>query len=212
MPTLRQKKVLQVLATTYQNLSTALTYTNNFELLVAVILSAQCTDVRVNIITKRLFPKYPSPDIWLKELSLVKLMELIHDCGLFRSKAKNLLATCQLLVDKHNCQVPPNFEELVELPGVGRKTANVMLSQAFGVPAIAVDTHVFRTSRRLGLAQADTVLAVEQELQETIPRKSWSAAHHWLIWHGRKVCKARNPLCQQCPLQELCASPDKKIS
>lgn len=209
MATVKQKKILQILATTYQGLGTALAHSNNFELLVAVILSAQCTDERVNIITKRLFPKYSSPAIWLEQLTEAKLMELIHDCGLFRSKAKNLLATCAILVEKHNGQVPNKFEELVLLPGVGRKTANVMLSQAFGVPAIAVDTHVFRTSRRLGLAKSDDVLTVEQELQKTIPKKHWSAAHHWLIWHGRKICKARKPLCRLCPLQSLCTSDDK---
>mgnify|MGYP003587907197 CR=1 FL=1 len=211
MATKKQKDILSILEHTYLGMETALDYNNEFELLVAVILSAQCTDERVNIITKRLFPKYPTAQAWVEKLDVPKIEKLIHDCGLFRAKAKNLYATCQLLVEKYNGAVPQDFDQLVELPGVGRKTANVMLGQFFNIPAIAVDTHVFRTSRRIGLAKSDNVLDVEQELMKVIPKNKWSAAHHWLIWHGRKICKARKPLCDQCPLNQLCTSADKTI-
>lgn len=211
MATKKQKEILNTLEQTYLGMETALEYRNEFELLVAVILSAQCTDERVNIITKRLFPKYPTAQVWVDKLDVPKIEKLIQDCGLFRAKAKNLYATCQILAEQYNGAVPRKLEELIELPGVGRKTANVMLGQFFNIPAIAVDTHVFRTSRRLGLAKSDNVLDVEQELMKVIPKTKWSAAHHWLIWHGRKICKARKPLCAQCPLSELCTSSDKTI-
>lgn len=211
MATKKQKEILNILEQTYLGMETALEYRNEFELLVAVILSAQCTDERVNIITKRLFPKYPTAQVWVDKLDVPKIEKLIQDCGLFRAKAKNLYATCQILAEQYNGAVPRKLEELIELPGVGRKTANVMLGQFFNIPAIAVDTHVFRTSRRLGLAKSDNVLDVEQELMKVIPKTKWSAAHHWLIWHGRKICKARKPLCAQCPLSELCTSSDKTI-
>ena len=132
--------------------------------------------------------------------------EEIRDCGLFRNKAKNILATCQMLLQKYGGQVPEDFEALQELPGVGRKTANVVMSVAFDYPAIAVDTHVFRVSNRLKLAVGTTPLEVEKGLQKVIPKEKWSAAHHWLIWHGRKLCRARNPLCADCPLLEACPS------
>lgn len=211
MATKKQKDILAILEQTYFGMETALEHKNEFELLVAVILSAQCTDERVNIITKRLFPKYPTAQAWVDNLDVAKIEKLIHDCGLFRAKAKNLYATCQILSEKYNGVVPQDFDQLVELPGVGRKTANVMLGQFFNIPAIAVDTHVFRTSRRLGLAKSDNVLDVEQELMKVIPKAKWSDAHHWLIWHGRKICKARKPLCEICPLNQLCTSEDKTI-
>ena len=207
----RQKKILQILSEYYGHLGTALNHNNEFELLIAVILSAQCTDERVNIITKRLFPAYPTPKAWVNNLTEESIRDLIHDCGLYKAKAKNLYATCAILDAKYQGQVPKTMQELVELPGVGRKTANVMLSQAFGVPAMAVDTHVFRTSRRLGLAKSDDVVGVEKELCALIRKRDWSAAHHWFIWHGRKICKARKPLCASCPLNELCDSTDKVI-
>ena len=206
----RQKEILDRLAATYANTTSALNYTNPFELLIAVILSAQCTDVRVNMITKRLFPIYATPEAFAA-LSQEKLEELIHDCGLFRAKAKNILATCKILIEKFSSQVPDNMDDLISLPGVGRKTANVVLSQAFGVPAIAVDTHVFRVSHRLGLAKGSDVEQTEQELMKVIPKKDWSDAHHWLIWHGRLVCKARKPLCNKCVLVDLCKSKDKVV-
>jgi endonuclease-3 len=198
-----KQEMLAILEEWYRGMETALHYTTPFELLVAVILSAQCTDERVNIITARLFAQYNSPDKIL-ELGQAGLEEQIRDCGLFRGKARNIIATCDILCRKYGGEVPADFEALTELPGVGRKTANVVLSQLFHVPAIAVDTHVFRVANRLGLAKGETPLAVEQGLMKAIPREQWSAAHHWLIWHGRKVCKARKPECGNCRLTALC--------
>jgi endonuclease III len=138
-----------------------------------------------------------------------QLEELIRDCGLFRAKAKNILATCKILMDVWQGEIPATLEELIKLPGVGRKTANVVLSHQFGVPAIAVDTHVFRVSNRTGLSCGKTPDEVEQGLMKLIPRSDWSAAHHWLIWHGRKICRARNPLCSECSLAALCPASKK---
>ena len=194
----------------YQGAVIALHYNTPFELLIAVILSAQCTDERVNIITARLFPAYGSPDKLL-ELGQEGLEEKIRDCGLFRSKARNILAACAILCREYGGEVPHDFDALTALPGVGRKTANVVLSQLFQVPAIAVDTHVFRVSNRLGLAKGSTPLAVEEGLMKAIPRDKWAEAHHWLIWHGRKVCKARNPACGTCPLADLCPEHRKQM-
>lgn len=205
MPKKRKENILKVLAKVYQGTTTALHFTTPFELLVAVILSAQCTDERVNIITARLFPQYNTP-AKLLELGEERFAELIRDCGLFRSKAKNIIATCQMLCSDYDGQVPDSFEALTRLPGVGRKTANVLLSQLFGVPAIAVDTHVFRVANRLGLATGSTPEVVEEGLKKIIPRQDWGDAHHWLIWHGRKICKARKPACGQCPVKDDCPS------
>lgn len=199
----RRRQMLKILAVKYDGAKSGLEFGSTFELLIAVILSAQCTDIRVNLITQRLFPRWNSPKKML-DLQLVQLEELIHDCGLFRAKAKNILATCQMLVENWNGDVPGTLEELIQLPGVGRKTANVVISHQFGIPAIAVDTHVFRVSNRTGLAKGKNPETVEQELMKLIPRENWSAAHHWLIWHGRKICRARNPMCNECELAELC--------
>lgn len=204
-----KQEVLAILARVYGGSSTALAYSSPFELLIAVILSAQCTDTRVNIITARLFPAYNSPAQMLA-LGEERLAELIRDCGLFRGKARNIIATCGILCRDYAGEVPDRYEELVKLPGVGRKTANVVLSQLFNVPAIAVDTHVFRVANRLGLAKGDTPRAVEEGLMRAVPREDWADAHHWLIWHGRKVCKARQPDCHDCPLGELCPSSRKE--
>jgi endonuclease-3 len=206
-----KQEMLELLEQNYQHTTTALQYSTPFELLLAVILSAQCTDVRVNIITARMFPRYNTPAKIL-ELGQTGLEEAIRDCGLFRSKAKNIIATCQILCREYGGEVPATFEELVKLPGVGRKTANVLLSQLFGIPAIAVDTHVFRVANRLKLASGDTPLAVEEGLMRAIPRERWGDAHHWLIWHGRKVCKATNPACPICPLHHLCPSSKFKVN
>lgn len=200
-----KEKILSLLAEEYRDAVTALHYSNPFEMLVAVVLSAQCTDTRVNLITARLFPRYNTPETMLT-LSQDQLEELIRDCGLYHAKAKNILVASQMLIDRYQSQVPAAFDDLIQLPGVGRKTANVLLSQLFGQPALAVDTHVFRVANRLGLAKGDTPLAVEQGLMKAIPKEKWGQAHHWLIWHGRKVCKARQPLCGQCILAELCPS------
>lgn len=201
----RQAAILTILEDTYKGMDTALNYTTPFELLVAVILSAQCTDERVNKITARIFPKYNTPKK-MGSLSLSEMEALIHDCGLFRAKAKNLLATCKRLEEVYKGEVPDNMEDLMTLPGAGRKTANVMMSVAFHQPALAVDTHVFRVARRLGLAKGEDPLAVEMELKKVVPKDKWGEAHHWMIWQGRKICKARNPLCTECPLVDICPS------
>ncbi len=187
----------------YPDARCALDFTSPFELLIATILSAQCTDERVNMITPRLFPRYPTPQAMLS-LTKEQLEDLIHDCGLFRSKAKNILGACEALVARHGGEVPRTMAALEGLPGVGRKTANVVLSNAFSVPAIAVDTHVFRVARRLGLASGQTPEKVERELRRRIPRRDWSQAHHWLIHHGRQICHARGPECLRCPLAPYC--------
>ena len=203
--------MLSRLEHSYGDTKTALVYNSPFELMVAVILSAQCTDVRVNLITARLFPKYATPEKMLA-LGQAGLEEQIRDCGLFRAKAKNILGACQILCDRYQSQVPRKYEDLIALPGVGRKTANVLISCLFDTPAIAVDTHVFRVSNRLRLATGKTPLEVEQGLMKAIPREKWSSAHHWLIWHGRDICRARVPKCQSCPLADLCPSCDTAIS
>ena len=202
-------EMLALLEAEYGNTGTALNYNSPFELLIAVILSAQCTDVRVNVITARIFPEYDSAAKMLT-LSLTELEELIRDCGLFHSKAKNILAACRIIEEEFGGKVPDTFEKLITLPGVGRKTANVMLSVCFGVPALAVDTHVFRVSNRTKLAKGNTPVEVEEGLMKVIPREAWGNAHHWLIWHGRKVCRARNPLCASCVVRELCPSREEK--
>lgn len=202
-------EMLALLEAEYGNTGTALNYNSPFELLIAVILSAQCTDVRVNVITARIFPEYNSAAKMLT-LSLTELEELIRDCGLFHSKAKNILAACRIIEEEFGGEVPDTFDKLITLPGVGRKTANVMLSVCFGVPALAVDTHVFRVSNRTKLAKGNTPVEVEEGLMKVIPREAWGNAHHWLIWHGRKVCRARNPLCASCVVRDLCPSREEK--
>jgi len=203
----KKQQILSILEEHYHGTATALLYSSPFELLIAVILSAQCTDKRVNITTARLFPDYNTADqIW--GMGQEKLEEYIKVCGLFHSKARHIVATCEILCREYNGQVPDNFTQLITLPGVGRKTANVVLSQLFNIPAIAVDTHVFRVANRLGLAKGTTPLAVEEGLMKAIPKDKWSNAHHWLIWHGRNVCKARKPACDICPLSQLCPSKE----
>ena len=196
---------LRILRELYPNAKPALTFKTPFELLIAVILSAQCTDVRVNVVTGRLFQYANTPEA-IAALGQVKLETAIHDCGFFRMKAKHILETCHILLQEYGGEVPADFEALQKLPGVGRKTANVVMSVAFHVPAIAVDTHVFRVANRLHLAVGKTPLDVEKGLQKAIPREDWSDAHHWLILHGRQLCKARKPLCGECPLAPVCPS------
>ncbi|OUO38696.1 endonuclease III [Megamonas hypermegale] len=198
-------EMLAILENTYKDTKSALNFNNPFELLIAVILSAQCTDKRVNVTTARLFAKANTPEAILN-MGVENLENEIRDCGLFRNKAKNIIATCHKLCSDYNGQVPSDFDELLKLPGVGRKTANVVSSIAFNRPAIAVDTHVFRVSNRLHLAEGNTPNEVEKGLQKAIPMEKWSDAHHWLIWHGRKICRARKPLCGECQLKELCPS------
>lgn len=200
-----KEEMVAILGEVYRDVKPALAFRNPFELLVAVILSAQCTDKRVNVTTARLFQRADTPEA-IVEMGLDALQEAIRDCGLFRNKAKNIMATCRTLVEKYGGEVPEDYEALLKLPGVGRKTANVVTSIAFGRDAIAVDTHVFRVANRLRLAVGETPLDVEKGLQKAIPKDKWSAAHHWLIWHGRLVCKALRPRCGACPLASLCPS------
>lgn len=198
-----KQEMLERFNTQYGIMKPALHYASPFELMVAVVLSAQCTDERVNVVTGQLFPEYNSPEKILR-LGLAGLEDKIRTCGLYHSKAKNIMATCAILCDEYGGEVPQHFEELVKLPGVGRKTANVLVSILFDTPAIAVDTHVFRVGNRTGLGTGKTPLEVEQKLQKAIPKEWWSRAHHWLIWHGRRICKARKPLCDECFLSDLC--------
>lgn len=196
---------LKILEETYRGAVPQLKFNSAFELLVAVILSAQCTDKRVNQVTEILFQIANTPKKIL-ELGQVELEKIIKPCGFFKTKSKHIIETAKILLESYGGEVPEDFEELVKLPGVGRKTANVVTSVAFKKPAIAVDTHVFRLSNRLKLAEGKTPLEVERGLQKIIPREKWSDAHHWLIWHGREICKARNPKCSVCPLQKICPS------
>ncbi len=206
----KREAILRILEDTYKDTKTALNYNSPFELLVAVILSAQCTDERVNVITSRIFPKYNTPKK-MGALTQAEMEREIHDCGLYHAKAKNILATCKMLVERFHSTVPDTIPTLMELPGVGQKTANVVASIIYNVPAIAVDTHVFRVSHRLGMAKGKDPLETEKELQKVIPMEKWSAAHHWFIWHGRKVCKARKPLCSTCVLLEECPFKEKNL-
>lgn len=199
----KRKNILEILEKTYKGASCGLDFNNPFELLISTILSAQCTDERVNKVTKELYKEYNTPEAILT-LTEEELGKKIHSCGFYKNKSKNILGTCKAIVEKHSGDVPKTMEELIALPGVGRKTANVVLSNAFGVPAIAVDTHVFRISNRTGFAKGDNVEIVEQKLMKYIPRSMWSDAHHYIIWHGRKICDARKPKCDECPIAPYC--------
>ncbi|MBB6214617.1 endonuclease-3 [Anaerosolibacter carboniphilus] len=196
-------EILDILDTTYPDAHCELNHENPFQLLIATILSAQTTDKKVNQVTPGLFEKYKTPRDFLM-MTQEELEQEIKEIGLYRSKAKNILSTCRMLVEQYDSQVPNTMEELIKLPGVGRKTANVVLSNAFGVPAIAVDTHVFRVSNRIGLADAGNVEETEQQLMKNIPKDQWSKAHHTLIFHGRRTCDARKPKCETCPLLSHC--------
>lgn len=199
----RTKAILDILKELYPDAKCELEHNSPFQLLVATILSAQTTDKKVNEVTATLFRDYPDLDAFLT-LSIDELEERIKQIGLYRSKAKNIMIMCNQLKNNFNGEVPGTMEEIVTLAGAGRKTANVVLSNAFGVPSIAVDTHVFRVSNRLGLADSDNVLEVEKQLQKELPKKEWSLAHHLLIFHGRRCCIARNPRCRECRLQSRC--------
>ncbi|MDQ5887373.1 MAG: endonuclease [Pseudomonadota bacterium] len=190
--------------------TTELNYSSEFELLVAVLLSAQATDVGVNKATDKLFPVANTPEAILA-LGQEGLESYIATIGLYRIKARHLLQTCHILIERHGSQVPQNREALEALPGVGRKTANVLLNTLFGHPTIAVDTHIFRIANRIGLAPGKTVDEVEQKLLKVVPRQYMQDAHHWLILHGRYVCKARKPECAQCIISDLCDYKAKSI-
>lgn len=200
---------LSRLAEQYPNPETELVHTNPWQLLVATMLSAQCTDRRVNMITPRLFRRFPDA-FALAEASLADVEELIRDCGLYHTKAQNLIRTARVIAETYRGEVPADRDALMALPGVGRKTANVVLSNAFGVDALAVDTHVFRVSHRLGWSNAKDPAGTEQQLMALIPQALWSKAHHWLIYHGRYCCKAVRPLCHECPLADLCPSAERR--
>ena len=191
------------LATLYPDAKPALHYTTPYELLVAVVLSAQCTDERVNIVTAKLFERYNTPEAMVA-LSQKELEKYIFSCGFYRMKAEHILSASRDILEKFAGEVPSTIEELMTLAGVGKKTANVVYSVAFGGAAIAVDTHVFRVSNRLGLAKGKTPLEVEDGLCKVIPKKDWSKAHHWLIYHGRRVCHSQKPACESCTLAHLC--------
>jgi len=195
--------VLSLLEKEYSNTTTALVFKTPFQLLVSTMLAAQSTDVQVNKITGPLYQKYPDA-LAFAGLDAADLEAEIESVGLFRNKAKNIVAMSRELKEKFNGEVPKTREQLEALPGVGRKTANVVLSVGFNIPAFAVDTHVFRVSNRIGLAKANDVRKTEEQLMKRIPREKWGEAHHWLIWHGRKICKAQNPLCDACTIVAYC--------
>lgn len=204
MDAVRADRVMRELEKLYPEARPELNFSNPFETLVATILSAQCTDKRVNVVTAKLFPKYPDAFAMAK-LTPEELEPMIRECGLYRNKAKNIVAASRALVEQYHGEVPQTREELMKLPGVGQKTAGVVLLAAFGDAQIPVDTHVFRVSRRIGLSNGNTPDKVEMQLRELLPRDIWSFGHHLLIWHGRRMCAARNPACDRCPLAEgLC--------
>ena len=197
-------RVLDALSSLYPEARAELHFSNPFETLIATILSAQCTDKRVNQVTEVLFARYPDAQA-LAGLTQEELEPQIKECGLYHAKAKNILATCRALVEKYGGKVPDNREELMALPGVGQKTAGVVLMAAFGGDEIPVDTHVFRVANRIGLAHADTPEKTEAQLTQLIPAGQRGHAHHLLIWHGRRCCAARKPACERCPLKHgLC--------
>lgn len=206
----KRTEIFQRLKAANPSPDTELEYGSHFELLIAVILSAQATDTGVNKATRQLYPVANTPQaIW--DLGEDGLREYIKTIGLYKSKAANVIKTCRALLDHHDGQVPDTREALVALPGVGRKTANVVLNTAFGQPAMAVDTHIFRVSNRTGIAPGKTVRAVEDRLMRLLPREFLLDAHHWLILHGRYVCKARAPACSQCSIADLCEYKDKNL-
>jgi endonuclease-3 len=199
----KRAEIFKRLAEHIPNPETELHYTTSFELLIAVILSAQATDIGVNKATDKLYPVANTPETILA-LEEAGLKSYIKTIGLFNTKAKNILKTCRILIDEHNSTVPDNREALEALPGVGRKTANVILNTAFGHPTIAVDTHIFRVSNRTKIAPGKTPLEVEKKLIKFTPEEYKQGAHHWLILHGRYTCKARKPLCTECVINDLC--------
>ncbi len=200
---LKALQILDRLETLYPHPECALVHRNPFELLIATILSAQCTDVRVNMVTPPLFDRYPDPRS-LARANQEDVEGLIRSTGFFRNKAANLIGCASALVGEHQAEVPQNLEALVRLPGVGRKTANVILGNAFGIPGMVVDTHVKRLTRRLGWSQNDDPVKIEQDLCLLLPAERWTITSHLLILHGRSLCKAPTPICSQCPIQPEC--------
>ena len=206
----RTRDIIRRLKRAYPDAKTALNHSNPFELLIATILSAQSTDVRVNIVTADLFRKYKKPEDYLK-VSAHELEKDIHSTGFFRNKTKAIQGTAKLLIEQFGGEVPHTMDELLELPGVARKTANVVLGNAFGIKAgVVVDTHVTRLSHRLALSEEKTAEKIEQDLIPIVPKKDWVIFPHLMIYHGRKICKARNPLCEECAIEKLCPSSSLK--
>ena len=197
------KWILSELERLYPQAKPELNFSNPYETLVATILSAQCTDKQVNRVTEYLFVRFPD-SASMAALEPEELEPYIKSCGFFHTKAKNIVSACRTLIQEYGGEVPRSMEALTALPGVGRKTANVVMANAFGADAIAVDTHVFRVSNRLGLVQAKTPKQAEEQLMRVIPKTDWSDAHHWLIYHGRRVCHARKPDCPNCTLRFAC--------
>jgi endonuclease-3 len=207
----QMRHILDVIGGMFPDAHCELNHSNPFELTIAVLLSAQCTDETVNKVTATLFEKYKRPEHYLA-VPLEELEQDIRRIGLFRNKAKNIQKLCRILIDEYGGEVPREHDKLTQLPGVGRKTANVVVSNAFGVPAIAVDTHVERVSKRLGIAAADdSVLEVENKLMKLVPREEWTQTHHRLIFFGRYHCKAQNPQCDVCPLLDSCKEGKQRM-
>jgi endonuclease-3 len=202
----RTEQIIKLLKRAHPDAHCALNHSNAFELLIATILSAQCTDERVNIVTADLFRKYRKPEDYLK-VPATELQQDVRTTGFFRNKTKSIQGACRMLVEDFNSQVPKTMEELLKLPGVARKTANVVLGVAYGIAAgVVVDTHVSRLSQRLGLTKKKDAGKIEQDLIGLVPRKDWIIFSHLLIFHGRRVCKARRPLCEECVVEKLCPS------
>jgi endonuclease-3 len=203
-------KLIQLLSQSIKNPRTSLKYKNHFTLLTSVVLSAQCTDTNVNNVTKNIYKKYYKPEHFVS-LGIIKIKKLIKRIGLFNMKAKNLYNFSKILVEKYQNKVPNNLADLLTLPGVGRKTANVVLNEAFNKPTIAVDTHVFRVSNRTGLTNGKSPDQVEEQLLKVIPNKYLKKAHHLILLHGRYTCKSRNPLCAKCIINKICLYKDKNV-
>ncbi|MCR5297189.1 MAG: endonuclease III [Clostridiales bacterium] len=208
----QKNRILAKLEDMYPEASAELVFSNPYEMMVATILSAQCTDRQVNKVTPAVFARYPDA-VSMADAREEDLYPMVKSCG-FKTKAANIIAACRIIRDEYDGQVPSTREDLTRLPGVGRKTANVVLSNAFGLPAFAVDTHVFRVCNRMGLCSAKTVEETEKQMTRLLPEEKWGHMHHCLIWHGRRLCKAQHPLCDQCGIKEMCpfaAKAAKKV-
>ncbi|MBC8062044.1 MAG: endonuclease III [Clostridiaceae bacterium] len=204
------KLTLEKLYEMYPSAECELRHTNSFELLISTVLSAQTTDKKVNQVTEKLYQEFKTPQDFVT-LKQEELEGKIKEIGLYKSKAKHILSLCKVLIEKFNSTVPGTMEELIILDGVGRKTANVVLSNAFNIPAFAVDTHVFRVANRIGLSNGKDVTVVENQLMKKVPKELWIISHHTLIFHGRRICKARKPLCQECGVNNLCEFYNKSL-
>jgi endonuclease-3 len=202
--------LIKLLNQSIKNPETSLKYRNHFTLLTSVVLSAQCTDVNVNNVTRNIYKKYFTPKHFV-DLGIIKIKRMIKSIGLFNVKAKNLYNLSKILIEKHQGKVPNSFNHLINLPGVGRKTANVVLNEAFNKPTIAVDTHVFRVSNRTGLTKGENPDQVEEQLLKIIPKKYLKKAHHLILLHGRHKCKSRNPICAKCIINKICIYKDKNV-